>query len=397
MPGAGEVLGQRVELLDVLLGQDAGAGGHLAHQRDVADGPGVHDHLGRRVVADLDGPGLGRVPPEVALALEHGEVGVDGGGGGEADRPHRSRGPTAGSRGRGPTRRCSRGSASAWCSVPGPWVPPLSVRRPVHRGCHTPVRTSVCMNVAPAVPEANICSKKPLTPNTCSWWDGHMTNTGSMNGHGRRPVARVSHPAPYNGGDGDDRKDLPMTALLTASLPEYLDDEPARPARPELRLVPAPRTGGPRLRPRLEPAAPVAGERVAPGPPPGLRRGATSAHPARDDGPGTGPPRPSAGRIRWRLPRHRIRRCGHRPPRDLHGPGRRHALDDRRADGPERATRGRSSPSWPPSSAPTRSSRASSSPSPEADPHDRWPADPHLMAGPGRPRVDRTDPRPGAL
>jgi len=42
-----------------------------------------------------------------------------------------------------------------------------------------------------------------------------------------------------------------MTALLTASLPEYLDDEPVRPARPELRLVPANR--GARLRPRLEP------------------------------------------------------------------------------------------------------------------------------------------------
>ena len=48
-------------------------------------------------------------------------------------------------------------------------------------------------------------------------------------------------PATYNGDDGDDRKVLPMTALLTASLPEYLDDdqprEYSRPARPELRLV----------------------------------------------------------------------------------------------------------------------------------------------------------------
>ena len=33
-----------------------------------------------------------------------------------------------------------------------------------------------------------------------------------------------------------------MTALLTASLPEYLD-EPIRPGRPELRLVQAPSAG----------------------------------------------------------------------------------------------------------------------------------------------------------
>ena len=38
------------------------------------------------VVVHLDGPGLGRVPGEVALALEHGQVGVDGGRGGEPDR-----------------------------------------------------------------------------------------------------------------------------------------------------------------------------------------------------------------------------------------------------------------------------------------------------------------------
>jgi len=55
-----------------------------------------------------------------------------------------------------------------------------------------------------------------------------------------------------------------MTALLTASLPEYLDDEPARPARPELRLVPAPAQRGSRLRPRLEPADGAAVERVRP-------------------------------------------------------------------------------------------------------------------------------------
>jgi hypothetical protein len=69
-------------------------------------------------------------------------------------------------------------------------------------------------------------------------------------------------PGTYNGGDGDDRKDLAMTALLTASLPEYRDDEPVRPTRPELRLVQAPGYRGPRLRPRLEPAADAVVERV---------------------------------------------------------------------------------------------------------------------------------------
>jgi hypothetical protein len=49
----------------------------------------------------------------------------------------------------------------------------------------------------------------------------------------------------------DDRKDLPMTALLTASLPEYLD-EPTRPGRPELRLVQAPERRGLRYRPDEE-------------------------------------------------------------------------------------------------------------------------------------------------
>jgi len=55
-----------------------------------------------------------------------------------------------------------------------------------------------------------------------------------------------------------------MTALLTASPPEYLDDEPVRPARPELRLVPAPAQRGVRLRPRLEPGDEAAVERARP-------------------------------------------------------------------------------------------------------------------------------------
>ena len=55
-----------------------------------------------------------------------------------------------------------------------------------------------------------------------------------------------------------------MTALLTASLPEYLDDEPVRPGRPELRLVQAPAHRGPRLRPRLEPDPHTSTARVRP-------------------------------------------------------------------------------------------------------------------------------------
>ncbi len=84
-PGPGEVLGEGEELLHVLLGQHAGAGGHLAHQGHVTHRARLDDHLGGRVVADLDGPRLGRVSPQVALALEDGQVGVDGRGRGE---PH---------------------------------------------------------------------------------------------------------------------------------------------------------------------------------------------------------------------------------------------------------------------------------------------------------------------
>jgi hypothetical protein len=53
----------------------------------------------------------------------------------------------------------------------------------------------------------------------------------------------------YNGDDGDHRKDPTMNALLTAPLPEHLDDEPVRAGRPELRLVQVPVHRGPRLRP----------------------------------------------------------------------------------------------------------------------------------------------------
>jgi nucleoid-associated protein YgaU len=64
-------------------------------------------------------------------------------------------------------------------------------------------------------------------------------------------------PATYNFSDAvrpadertHQRKDLPMTALLTAPLPDHLDDELPRPGRPELRLVPAPERRGLRSRP----------------------------------------------------------------------------------------------------------------------------------------------------
>jgi len=64
-------------------------------------------------------------------------------------------------------------------------------------------------------------------------------------------------PGAYNGDDGGDRKEGPMTALLTASLPEYLDDVPVRPGRPELRLLQPSDPRAPRLRPRLEPGGPT--------------------------------------------------------------------------------------------------------------------------------------------
>jgi len=63
-------------------------------------------------------------------------------------------------------------------------------------------------------------------------------------------VTPAAYNVPHDGSDDtvDDRKDLPMTALLTASLPEYLD-EPTGPGRPELRLVLAPERRGLRYHP----------------------------------------------------------------------------------------------------------------------------------------------------
>ena len=85
---------------------------------------------------------------------------------------------------------------------------------------------------------------------------GHGEQRFDAQGRSHGPFGRVT-PATYNfphdGFDDtdDDRKDLPMTALLTASLPEYLD-EPTRPGRPELRLVQAPERRGLRYRPDEE-------------------------------------------------------------------------------------------------------------------------------------------------
>jgi LysM domain len=84
--------------------------------------------------------------------------------------------------------------------------------------------------------------RPPATPDPTGW-----------EGTGRPDVT----PGAYNGDDGGDRKEGPMTALLTASLPEYLDDVPVRPGRPELRLLQPSDHRPPRLRPRLASGLPV--------------------------------------------------------------------------------------------------------------------------------------------
>ncbi len=81
--------------------------------------------------------------------------------------------------------------------------------------------------------------------------DEHRFDNRSRSALGRTAVT----PDGYNGSDGrdgsdgSDGKDLPMTALLTAPLPEDRQFEPVRPGRPELRLVLAPEYRSPRLRP----------------------------------------------------------------------------------------------------------------------------------------------------
>ena len=67
-----------------------------------------------------------------------------------------------------------------------------------------------------------------------------------------------------NSDNSDNRKDPPMTALLAAPLPEYLDEGPVRSGRPELRLVQAPTHRSPRLRPQAEPDTTAAVRQVRP-------------------------------------------------------------------------------------------------------------------------------------
>ena len=73
---AGEVGGDREQLLDVLLGEHVGAGGDVADQRDVADRPPLHRRAGVRVPAHLDRPRLRRVPAQEAEALQRVQVAV---------------------------------------------------------------------------------------------------------------------------------------------------------------------------------------------------------------------------------------------------------------------------------------------------------------------------------
>ena len=83
---AGELGREGERLLDVLVGQHAGARCHVADQRHVADRPPFDGGAGRRVEADLHGPRLAGVAADEAPVLEGGQVGVDGRRGGEADR-----------------------------------------------------------------------------------------------------------------------------------------------------------------------------------------------------------------------------------------------------------------------------------------------------------------------
>jgi len=82
---AGEVFRQREQLLDVLLREHVGAGGHIAHQGHVPHRAALDRGARRRIEADLDGTRLRRIALEVAEALERGEVTVHRGGGGETD------------------------------------------------------------------------------------------------------------------------------------------------------------------------------------------------------------------------------------------------------------------------------------------------------------------------
>src|SRR4029077_14499219 len=74
------------DLFDVLRRQHSRSRGDVAEEGDVADRAAVDDRAGARLERDLDGAGLARVAPQVALVLQGGEVGVNRRGRGQADR-----------------------------------------------------------------------------------------------------------------------------------------------------------------------------------------------------------------------------------------------------------------------------------------------------------------------
>jgi hypothetical protein len=78
-PAPGEVLGEREQLLDVLLGEHVGAGGDVADEGDVAHGAALDRRTRRRVVAHLDRSRLGRIAAQEAHLLERRQVAVHGG------------------------------------------------------------------------------------------------------------------------------------------------------------------------------------------------------------------------------------------------------------------------------------------------------------------------------
>jgi hypothetical protein len=115
------------------------------------------------------------------------------------------------------------------------------------------------MNVAPESDQSKHLFGKRVDSEqvfVMGWRHGEQRFDDAHRGDGRSAGVTTT---PYNVPDADrrtrtdarvdHRKDLPMTALLTAPLPEYLDDEPLRTGRPELRLVEAPVRRGLRHRP----------------------------------------------------------------------------------------------------------------------------------------------------
>jgi hypothetical protein len=76
---ANEVGRHRVDLLDVLLSEDRCTGGDATQQRNGPGGAALGGEAGLGVEQDLDRTRLGRIDPEVALALEGLHVAVDGG------------------------------------------------------------------------------------------------------------------------------------------------------------------------------------------------------------------------------------------------------------------------------------------------------------------------------